>query len=273
MHFTLPPLIQRAPARLSLTALCALSACVLAACGGGGDDPSGGLGSVSGVLSGLEQGKSLVLQNNGSDDLALSANGAFAFAQPMALGAAYAVTVKSQPVGQTCAVSNGNGTTAANNAGNVAVVCSLGSGGNGNKLAIGVPSLLGDWLENGCVTTGGQSYKRLVRATKKTDTSVWYSQIFHSYANGSCSGPNFSVMPQALGEVSFSRSESNDRIAANWGEFTTVNSTVLHAIWAKKSETVLCLLGDQKPSIQPTLEAVESSLATLSALGCFTKVP
>lgn len=139
MHFTLPPMIQRAPARLSLTALCALSACLFAACGGGGGDPSGGLGSVSGVLSGLEQGKSLVLQNNGGDDLALSANGAFGFAQPMALGAAYAVTVKTQPAGQQCTVGQGTGTLAATPT-NVRVDCvSAGAGFTLGGTVSGVP--------------------------------------------------------------------------------------------------------------------------------------
>ncbi len=139
MHFHLPPLFRRAPARLSLTALCALSACVLAACGGGGDDPSGGLGSVSGVLSGLEQGKSLVLQNNGSDDLALSANGAFAFAQPMAIGAAYAMTVKTQPAGQQCTVGQGTGTLTAAPT-NVRVDCvSAGAGFTLGGTVGGVP--------------------------------------------------------------------------------------------------------------------------------------
>ena len=140
MHFHLPYLFRRAPARLSLTALCALSACVLAACGGGGDDPSGGLGSVSGVLSGLEQGKSLVLQNNGSDELALSANGAFAFAQPMALGASYAVTVKTQPAGQQCTVGQDTGTLTAAPT-NVRVDCvSAGAGYTLGGTVSGVPA-------------------------------------------------------------------------------------------------------------------------------------
>jgi len=273
MHSYPHSLFRCAPARLTILALCAISACVLAACGDGGDDTvAPGSLTVSGALSGLEQNKTIVLQNNGSDDLALSANGAFVFAHLMVPGSPYAVTVKSQPAEQTCLVANGNG-TAVDNVGNVSVVCSLGGGGSGSKLASGVPGLLGDWLENGCVTIGGQSYKRLVRAAKKTDTSISYSQGISNYPNENCSGPASVVGPQSLGDVVFSRSESNDRIAANWGEFTTVTNTVSPVIWAKKSETVLCLLGDEKPSIQPTLEAVESSLSTLSALGCFTKQP
>ena len=42
-------------------------------------------------------GSGLVLQNNGGDDLAISANGSFIFTTPITNGASYAVTVKSQP--------------------------------------------------------------------------------------------------------------------------------------------------------------------------------
>ncbi|MES2610039.1 MAG: hypothetical protein V4679_07335 [Pseudomonadota bacterium] len=150
--------------------------------------------------------------------------------------------------------------------------CGGGDGG-GPVLTAGVPGLLGDWQENGCVTAAGgdQSYRRLVRAKKKTDTSIWYSVVVSSYPNGNCSGPFISVGPQLLGDVAFSRFESNDRLAANWGGFTTVSHTVSAVVWAKKSEPVLCLLGDEKPSILPTLQAVESSLQALPVQACFTQ--
>ena len=78
--------------------------------------------TVSGTISGLGSGKSLVLLNNGSDDLTVLANGAFAFATPLTPGAAYAVTVKTQPAGQVCTVTNGSG-TASGNVTNVAISC------------------------------------------------------------------------------------------------------------------------------------------------------
>lgn len=57
-------------------------------------------------MTGLS-GAGLVLQNNAGDDLAVSTNGTFAFATPIASGAAYAITVKTQPSAsaQTCTVS------------------------------------------------------------------------------------------------------------------------------------------------------------------------
>ena len=73
--------------------------------GGGGSTPSY---AVSGSVSGLSG--TVVLQDNGGDDLTVSANGAFAFATKLASGAAYNVTVKTNPSGQTCSVANGSGT-------------------------------------------------------------------------------------------------------------------------------------------------------------------
>src|SRR4029453_16135984 len=81
--------------------------------------------TTGGTVSGLT-GSGLVLQNNGGDDLAISDNGSFVFTAPIASGAKYAVTVKSQPGSptQTCTVNSGNGAVTNANVGNVAVICS-----------------------------------------------------------------------------------------------------------------------------------------------------
>jgi len=80
--------------------------------------------TVGGTVSGLA-GTGLVLQDNGGDNLAVTANGGFAFATALASGTTYAVTVKTQPTGlaQTCAVTNGSGTVGAANVTTVAVAC------------------------------------------------------------------------------------------------------------------------------------------------------
>jgi hypothetical protein len=80
--------------------------------------------SVGGTLSGLGSGRSVVLRNNGGDDLSLSANGSFNFATALADGSAYAVSVATQPNGQTCAVSQGSGTLAGADVSSVQVSCS-----------------------------------------------------------------------------------------------------------------------------------------------------
>ena len=79
--------------------------------------------SIGGTLSGLASGKSLVLTNNGSNPLTLSANGAFTFSTSFTDGSTYAVAVSTQPVGQTCTVANPNGTLNSANITNVNVTC------------------------------------------------------------------------------------------------------------------------------------------------------
>jgi len=64
------------------------------------------------------------LQDNGGDNLTLTANGAFTFHTAVATSGAYAVTVLTQPSSpaQTCAVVKGTGTASANVT-NIAVDC------------------------------------------------------------------------------------------------------------------------------------------------------
>ena len=72
-------------------------------------------------MSGLSG--TVVLQDNGGDNLSVTANGSFTFATALAGGAAYSVTVKTNPSGQTCTVSSGSGTVGSANVTNVAVSC------------------------------------------------------------------------------------------------------------------------------------------------------
>lgn len=69
----------------------------------GGDLSSPATFTVGGTVSGLSG--TVVLQDNGADNLILSANGPFTFATALAPEAAYAVTVKTNPAGQTCTVT------------------------------------------------------------------------------------------------------------------------------------------------------------------------
>ncbi len=78
--------------------------------------------SVGGSVSNLT-GNGLVLQNNGTDDLAIAANGPFSFATELLGGSTYSVRVATQPVGQTCTVTNGNGTIANADVTNISVSC------------------------------------------------------------------------------------------------------------------------------------------------------
>ncbi len=78
--------------------------------------------SVGGTISGLSG--TLVLQNNGGDNLSETTNGSFNFATKVADGSPYAVTVLTQPSGQTCLVTSGSGTMGAADVAGIAVSCS-----------------------------------------------------------------------------------------------------------------------------------------------------
>jgi hypothetical protein len=69
-------------------------------------------------------GAGLVLSlNAGAQSLPVAANGAFTFPTGLANGATYAVTVGTQPAGQTCSVASGSGTISGAYVTNVAVTC------------------------------------------------------------------------------------------------------------------------------------------------------
>jgi hypothetical protein len=108
--------------------------CLLPATGGGPTTYTVG-GSVSGLT-----GAGLVLSlNAGAQTLPVAASGAFTFPIGLADSSPYAVTVGTQPAGQTCSVSNGSGTISGANVTNVSVTCTGGAtftvGGNVSGLS------------------------------------------------------------------------------------------------------------------------------------------
>ena len=168
---------------------------LVAACsgGGGGSTPAAAGGTtkytIGGTVSGLT-GTGLVLQNNLSDNLIVSTNGAGTFAISLTNGAAYSVSVFSQPSGQTCTVANGSGTVSGANITTVAVTCS-----NGSSYTIGgtVSGLTGTGLviqnnggDNLKVTTNGAGYFPTWLATG----SSYYVTVLTQPSGQSCSVSN-----------------------------------------------------------------------------------
>jgi hypothetical protein len=100
--------------------------------------------NVGGTVSGLGSAGGLVLQNNLGDDLSVTADGSFAFATPVASGAGYAVTVKTQPTSpwKTCSVANDSGPVISAAITSVAVTCVA----NPYDLAVSVTGLAGSGL-------------------------------------------------------------------------------------------------------------------------------
>ena len=79
--------------------------------------------NIGGAIAGLAAGASVVIQDNGGDALTLPANATFVFPTKVPAGASYAVTVLTQPAGQTCSVTNGSGTVSSADVTNVAIAC------------------------------------------------------------------------------------------------------------------------------------------------------
>lgn len=103
--------------------------------------------TVGGSVSGLRVSESVVLQNNGGDNLTVNSNGSFTFSTPVAQAASYKVTVLTQPTTQTCTVTNGSGTAGAANISNVQVTCAT------NAYTVG-----GSVSGYGCIYQGGYVY-------------------------------------------------------------------------------------------------------------------
>lgn len=68
-----------------------------------------GLATVGGSVTGLPAGTSVVLQNNGADNLTLTENGRFTFKGTLDADEDYNVTVLTQPAGANCTPSNNTG--------------------------------------------------------------------------------------------------------------------------------------------------------------------
>jgi Putative esterase len=92
-----------------------------------GGNASGATFTVGGTVSGLSG--TVVLQDNGGDDLSVGANGSFTFATALAAGAAYNVTVKTNPAGQACTVASGSGTIGSADVTGVGITCGTGPTG------------------------------------------------------------------------------------------------------------------------------------------------
>ena len=75
-------------------------------------------------MSGLLPGTAVTLVNGSSHQLAVSANGPFAFAETLSEGTRYDLQVRVQPAGTTCIVHNGSGSFIAARFQEISVSCS-----------------------------------------------------------------------------------------------------------------------------------------------------
>src|SRR5215471_15320020 len=185
----------------------ACAAALLAACGGSGGGTEGvtPLYAVTVNVSGLSG--TFVLQNNGADNLTVSANGSFPFAAKVANGSAYSVTVSSQPTGYTCAPSGNSGTMPPNNI-SVTVGCNINTelnvlsfvagdvGGSGNVDAVGTAarfnSALGVAVDGSGNAFVADTFNHTIRKIASDGTVTTFAGVAGSSGNvDSPSAPMF----------------------------------------------------------------------------------
>jgi hypothetical protein len=119
---------MKAVSKLLSAAALVISPLALAACKSNGASPSTyTIGGTVVNLAGTRGG--LILQDNLKDTLSVNANGTFTFANPVANGSPYSVTISAQPSNpaQTCGVTNGSGIATANVT-NIEVNCGTTNG-------------------------------------------------------------------------------------------------------------------------------------------------
>lgn len=124
----------------NLAAAALIGACMMLVTGCGGSSsssrpPQASSQTVGGTVSGLSG--TVVLQNNGADNLVLTSNGSFTFSTPVAQGDTYNATVLTQPATQICVVTNGSSTMGGASVTNVGLTCS----NNTTTLAISASSI------------------------------------------------------------------------------------------------------------------------------------
>ena len=129
--------------------------------------------SVGGTVSGLQNG-TIVLRNNGNDDVSLQTDGGFQFPTSLPAGSSYVIVVASPPPGQVCQVSNGVGTVGQTNVNDVNVECEL------------VLYTIGGMVSG---LTGGEL---VVQNNGGDDLSVASNGAF-AFATGIASGTEYSV--------------------------------------------------------------------------------
>ena len=207
--------------------------------------------TVGGTVSGLAG--TVVLQNNGGNDLSVASNGGFTFGTALAGGAAYAVTVRSQPAGQSCTVRNGSGTVASANVGSVEVTCGT---------VVALPE--GDWKQELCVTVRpGQWGRALWRITRQGDNRVTGQIGVATYGDANCTGTGSVAGPLSdVGTLVFDRNASTATLTAFWGLWSQPSGNTSRVVWGRK-DTRLCLLGDLTPTVFPSAASVESYVNTI----------
>lgn len=203
---------------------------------------------IGGSISGLAAGAQVVLENNGADLLTVGANGNFTFADPVAYQGSYNVTVGTQPIGQTCTVSNGAETSVIGPVTNINVLCATDTftiGGNIVGLASGDQvTLINNGADPDIVTANGSF---------TFDTPVAYNGTY-----------NVTVGTQPVGQTC--------TVMNGTGIATAINITNIAVTCSTDTYTIGGSVSGLTSGTQLVLDNNGGDALTLNANGTFTFV-
>ena len=204
--------------------------------------------SVGGTISGLTG--TLALQNNGADDLDVSANGTFTFASAIADASAYVVTVSGQPAGQSCSVNNGNGTIAGANVTNINVVCvtpMFSVGGTISGLT-GTVTLQNNGADDLDVSANGT----FTFATSVADAAAYNVTVSGQPAGQTCSVSNGggAISGSNVTTVGVSCVDNSAGALADWEWANPLpqGNTIMDAVWDSNQFVIVGTFGTVRTS-------------------------
>ena len=220
------------------------SAFLLSACGGGSDSAPP-MYSVGGTIAGLASGASVVLQNDGGNNTSVAANGSFSFSKQATSGTSYAVTVLTQPTGQSCTVASSSGTVSAANVTNVQVRC------------------VNEYTISGTVSGMSTGAHVIVQNNAGDSTTVLANGTF-SFSKETTSGTSYvvTVLTQPTGQIC--------TVTSGSGTVSEANVTSVQVTCVTNTYTISGNVSGLNTGAQVTLQDNAADPATVKANGTFS---
>ena len=171
--------------------------------------------SINGIITGLTG--NIIIQNNATDDINITADGSFSFAIPVTDEQNYDVTALQHPSSQHCVISNGSGQVHGANITNILIDCS--------NLIL---SLNNNLLDFNTVYIGESTIRTLVLSNPNAGAIVIDSFIFpsdpFSIVAGGCNTLPYTLAPSESCQLDI------ELRAHNVGEFTDTFSIISNAV-------------------------------------------